>query len=434
VTEGTEEQDRGVRGTSTRAKPPAELSGRLLLIARAAWVVLAAVVLGLNAAGIPYAYARYKQTCTSVACAELGRLTPEGLQDLRHLGISPEFYAAYVGVVVQIVVMLVFFVVAALIFWRRSENQMALFGSFGLLLFGGAAITDLAAADPAFGLLGHVLNYLGQVSFGVFFYVFPDGRFVPRWTRWLAIATALLFVPDVFFENSSLAALTEPLFFAFIVSLVFAQVYRYRRVSNAAQRQQTKWVVYGFSAALAGFLGAVMLYEAVPAIARSGPLGEMVGESVVYGFFVLIPLSIGFAILRSRLYDIDVLINRTLVYGSLTAVLVAAYFGGVIGSQYVFRVLTGGESQLAVVASTLAIAALFNPLRRRIQSFIDRRFYRRKYDARKTLEAFSVKLRDETDLEALNDELVGVVTETMQPAHVSLWLRPDTPPKDEHRS
>ncbi len=426
MTEGTKEQDRGVRGTTIRATPPAELSGRPLLIARAAWVVLAAVVLGLNAEGIPYAYAQYKETCTSVACAELGRLTPEGLQDLRHLGISPEFYAAYVGVGVQISVMLVFFVVAVIIFWRRSENRMALFGSFGLLLFGGAAITDLSAANPAFGLLGHVLNYLGQVSFGVFFYVFPDGRFVPRWTRWLAIATALLFVPDVFFENSSLAALTEPLFFAFIVSLVFAQVYRYRRVSHTTQRQQTKWVVYGFSAALAGFLGAILLYEAVPAIGRSGPLGEMIGETVVYGFFVLIPLSIGLAILRSRLYDIDVLINRTLVYGSLTATLVTLYFGGIVLLQRFFVFLTGQQSTLAVVASTLLIAALFNPLRRRIQSFIDRRFYRSKYDARKTLEAFSGKLRDETDLEALNDELVGVVRETMQPAHVSLWLRPET--------
>jgi hypothetical protein len=175
----------------------------------------------------------------------------------------------------------------------------------------------------------------------------------------------------------------------------------------------------------------VFLYEFVPAIGRSGPVGELAGETMVYAFLLLIPLSIGVAILRSRLYDIDVLINRTLVYGPLTAVLVAAYFGGVIGSQYVFRTLTGGESQLAVVASTLAIAALFNPLRHRIQSFIDRRFYRRKYDARKTLEAFSFKLREETDLEALNAALVGVVRETMQPTHVSLWLRPDTPQKGQ---
>jgi hypothetical protein len=184
-------------------------------------------------------------------------------------------------------------------------------------------------------------------------------------------------------------------------------------------------VVFGFSAALAGFMGAIFLYEFVPAIGRSGPLGEMVGETVVYGFLLLIPLSIGMAILRSRLYDIDLLINRTLVYGSLTATLVAVYFGGIVLLQRIFVILTGEKSTLAVVASTLVIAALFNPLRRRVQAFIDRRFYRRKYDAAKTLEAFSAKLKDETDLDALNAELVGVVRETMQPAHVYLWLRPE---------
>jgi hypothetical protein len=137
------------------------------------------------------------------------------------------------------------------------------------------------------------------------------------------------------------------------------------------------------------------------------------------------PIAIGIAILRYRLYDIDLLINRTLVYGSLTAMLVTLYFGGIVVLQRMFVFLTGQQSTLAVVASTLLIAALFTPLRRRIQSFIDRRFYRRKYDARKTLEAFSTKLKNETDLEALNNDLVGVVRETMQPAHVSLWLRSD---------
>jgi hypothetical protein len=142
---------------------------------------------------------------------------------------------------------------------------------------------------------------------------------------------------------------------------------------------------------------------------------------------------VGFAVLKYRLYNIDLLINRTLVYGSLTALLAAVYFGGVATTQAIFRILTGQEQQpqLAIVVSTLVIAALFNPLRRRIQGFIDMRFYRSKYDAAKTLEAFSAKLRDETDLDALNAELVGVVRETMQPAHVSLWLRPDTVSKGQ---
>jgi hypothetical protein len=160
--------------------------------------------------------------------------------------------------------------------------------------------------------------------------------------------------------------------------------------------------------------------------------GFVISSVAIVGF----PISIGIAIVRYRLYEIDTLINRTLVYGSLTVMLGLVYFGGVTATQAILRTFTGQEEQpqLAIVVSTLVIAALFNPLRHRIQAFIDRRFYRGKYDAAKTLEAFSAKLRDETDLDALSGDLVGVVRETMQPAHVSLWLRPDTAPKKSEQS
>jgi hypothetical protein len=181
---------------------------------------------------------------------------------------------------------------------------------------------------------------------------------------------------------------------------------------------------------------------------RAGQTHDLLNQSVLhesviaratdllYGVGVApIPIAVGIAILRYRLYDIDVLINRTLVYGALTAMLVVGYFGGVVATQAVFGGLTGQDdpAQLAIVASTLAIAALFNPLRRQVQGFVDRRFYRKKYDAAKTLEAFSAKLRDETHLEALNGDLVGVVRETMQPTYVSVWLRPDSASKDDQQ-
>jgi hypothetical protein len=221
-----------------------------------------------------------------------------------------------------------------------------------------------------------------------------------------------------------------------IFASAMSMVLRYRR-SSGEVRQQIKWIAFVASFAGLSFLIS-MLIQLVVVLMSGGslpqpPLWFEVLSSVAVLGFIMVPVAIGFAVLRYRLYEIDLLINRTLVYGSLTAMLVALYFGVVAATQTILRTLTGQteQPQLAVVISTLVIAALFNPLRRRIQSFIDRRFYRRKYDARKTLEAFSARLRDETDLETLNNDLADVITETMQPAHVSLWLRPVRLPKED---
>jgi hypothetical protein len=218
-------------------------------------------------------------------------------------------------------------------------------------------------------------------------------------------------------------------FLGTVVIVTWSLVYRYRRVSSAEQRRQTKWVVFGVALAIAGSF--VQLPVDLQWIDADTPLVLLLFSIGFTLSFLLIPLSVGIAVVRSHLFDIDVLINRTLVYGSLTAMLIGLYFGGIVVLQRFFVLLTGQQSTLAVVASTLLIAALFAPLKRRIQSFIDRRFYRRKYDARKTLETFSAQLRNETDLEALSDDLVGVVRETMQPAHASLWLRSDKASKDQ---
>jgi len=205
-------------------------------------------------------------------------------------------------------------------------------------------------------------------------------------------------------------------------------VMRYR-CSRGVVREQIKWIAFAATVVVLVYLLTMVVSFVFPSatwFAAGSPLWLNILQYAALVSLTAVPTAVGFAILKYRLYDIDVLINRTLVYGSLTATLVALYFGGIVVLQRVFVVLTGQQSTLAVVASTLLIAALFTPLRRRIQSFIDRRFYRRKYDARKTLEAFSVKLREETDLEALSEDLVGVVRETMQPTCVSLWLRRGT--------
>ena len=317
------------------------------------------------------------------------------------------------------------------IFLRKNDDWFGLYIAAAFVLFGtfaGYPVTALAATHPA---LESILNPLGVIAWmglWLVFYLFPDGHFVPRWTRWAVALLVLSFGVDIIVYKGG----TPPplLFLVMIPVLVvgpYSQVVRYRKTSDAVQRQQTKWVVLAllvvFAFVLLGISGLFL-----PALtAPNSPLAlvfAFTGGST-YLVMGLIPLSIAIAILRYRLWDVDLLIRRTLMYGALTATLALVFSGSVILLQRLFGRLAGVEdSPVAIVISTLLIVILFTPLRRRIQNDIDRRFFRKKYNAQKTLESFAASVRDEVELEDLSRRLLAVVEETMQPESTTLWFKP----------
>jgi hypothetical protein len=342
-----------------------------------------------------------------------------------------------------------------------AENPIGwLFCAIGLLwavihLIGEYAIYALLAAPgslPAGEAASWIYSWLWVPGLGLVGFlglVFPNGRLPSARWRWFARVSAFLtFVGAVLAAFSpgpiilGLSAIRNPLgieglpnayklvqaLMLILLAVSVVSLLMRRMYARGVERQQTKWFTYTSAVAASGAILDYIISEPLELVW----LGWL-GHALVLVGLAGIPIAMGLAITRYRLYEIDTLINRTLVYGLLTATLVALYFGGIVVLQSLFVVLIGEKSTLAVVASTLVIAALFTPFRRQIQSVVDRRFYRRKYDARKTLEAFSAQLRDETDLEALSRDLVGVVRETIQPAHVSLWLRPDTTSKGKQR-
>ena len=345
--------------------------------------------------------------------------------------------------------------VGALIASRRTGNPIGwLFCASGLLFgvqaFAGEyafyALVVARSALPA-GVVSWWLAswvWVATTQLVLFlFLLFPDGRLPsPRWriVAWLIACGILLdvasfaLVPGPLIESGthglapvqnpfgfrsavrfldSVRIVSNPLLAVLVLAPIAALFLRFRR-STGEERQQIKWVIY----AVAVLTLAITIVSIWPVLD-----GSIIGTVLFLAGFLAIPTSFGIAIFKYRLYDIDIIINQTLVYGSVTATLVTLYFGGVVALQRLFVLLTGEKSTLAVVASTLLIAALFNPLRRRVQALVDRRFYRRKYDAAKTLAAFSTRLREETDLDSLTVEVLGVVRETMQPEHASLWLR-----------
>ncbi len=409
------------------------LHGRWLVLARAIWGALVIPSLGLFViATMLYATQFIPDKAIRALMLHPDPSVSGYILNYSHLYSQVGSYLTLAAVLTSLA-SLVWIVVGLVICWRKSDDWMGLLAAFGLITW-GVVISPQVYLMNVFLSEAHSLwrwplifvSMLGWGSLGPVLCLFPNGRFVPRWMRWVLLVWIVYQVPWSLPSNSPFSTeqwphlLNSLVKLGFLIATIYAQLYRYRHTSSLIERQQTKWIVF-----------AIVISMLVD-VATLAPLGltRSVYTFIIACLYPLVlypfPLTIGIAVLRYRLWDIDILINRTWVYGTLTVSLALVYIGLVIGLQSLVRLVTGQalQSPVVIVASTLAIAALFEPLRHGIQTVIDRRFYRRKYDAAKTVEAFSATLRSEVNLSQLSEHLLNVVEETMQPTCVSLWLRP----------
>lgn len=401
-------------------------------VVRALWVMTVAAVLLAWVPVLRRSFVRIHQLCEEPDCSS-GHLSSQAVSALHAVGLPIQAFAAWDDLLV-VVSIAVFAAVGGLIIWRRAD-RMGILAAFTLVLFGGitfplgSPMEVMRIEGATWGPPANVLALAGSIGITLFVFLFPDGRFVPRWIAVFGVLGALQDVPAYLMPGSvldaqdgSASSFLSILWILGLLLMVGAQVYRYRAVSNSSERQQTKWVVLGIATALLTFLVLILISGTIPAVSRTGGL-FLVFASFFRLVMLPIPIGIGFAMLRYRLWDVDVFINRALVYVSLTVSTVGIYVGGVIGLQAIFQAVTGQDSDLAIAVATLAVAALFNPWRHRLQGFIDRRFYRRRYDAARVLAAFSARLRDEVDLDQLSTDLLAAAHETLQPSAIALWVR-----------
>ena len=416
-----------------RSTNASRLSGRSLILARAVWIVIALAAASLFIVSIPAEFAQLRTPCPTAACPT-GQLPPAGLRALEDLGLSLDSFAAYT-VAMDVVFAAVYGTVAALIFWRKSEDRMGLLVSLALLIFGTATFTStmaaLAARHPAWEMPVGSLHFLGSASFGLFLYLFPDGRFVPRWTRWVALVWIAWQLPRYFFPDWYLdpdgwyALAGMAVWLVALGTAVYSQVHRYRHASNPAQRQQIKWVVFGISAALAVFLGITFaLIAFAPAPASQGTLlAHLIGYTFVgHLVMLLIPVTIGIAVLRYHLFDIDLVINRTLVYGVLTATVVGLYVLVVGGLGELLQLR--GNLIISLLATGLA-AVIFQPLRDRLQRGANRLMYGERDDPYAVLSRLGSRLESTPAHDAVLPAVTRTVREALKLPYAEIKLKRD---------
>ncbi|MEZ4766885.1 MAG: hypothetical protein R2844_00455 [Caldilineales bacterium] len=422
---------------ATRDEPGQDVRSGTPLIAQIAWVALVAIYMAVFLAALPHLARAMRQACSAAPCSPFA-LRLADLPELATAGLTVAHYAAF-QVLVEATLGIICAGMALVVFWRARHEWIGLLTSFTLvafwLSFMSNGATLLAQTSLPAARLVTLLGTLGALSFAALLLVFPNGWFVPRWTRFLLILLVVLVLVEQVvvaagfgLEMGTYSAAFLVIFLMVIFVAVGAQVYRYRRVSDPVQRQQTKWVILGMAGTALAMLAYFLLFEPVALALQPGWLKfRIAATAILLAMILLVPLTLAFAILRYRLWDIDVIVRRTLVYAALTAMLALVYFGSVTLLTSLFSRVTGQQSALAIVVSTLLIAALFSPLRRQVQNWIDRRFFRRKYDAAQVLAQFAIAARDETDLDALTAALTQVIQETLQPEHVDVWLRDQIP-------
>ena len=425
---------------TTHGQPDHSFGSRLLAIARLATLAWFFMSLFFSLIAISGKWqARHTLTPGSDSGFAFYGWTEPQLQTLMaRLGIQPEIVTGTM-LASSVASLVCFFGIGGLLFWRKSDTWIGLLGAFVLWAtgpgFSNLLLTQAQIPSWAITLYSVTAVFIWPTFF-ISLYLFPTGKFVPGFTRILSVVPYILFGGvQSFPNNSNVQSISVLILITYAIGGLASQIYRYRKVSTPTERQQTKWVVF----AMGVFIGTFVAQQTF-LIPLTGFVGtptrfwyEFLGNGVV-GILIstLLPLAIGISILRYRLFDIDLIIRRTLQYSLLSGLLALVYFGSVVVLQRIFTALTGqGQNQFVAVVSTLAIAALFNPVRRRVQDGIDRRFYRKTYDAAKTLAAFAATCRDETDLDKLAESLINVVQETMQPAQVSLWLKEKANPKLE---
>jgi len=400
---------------------------RILILA---WMAINVFFLSIS---LPAKYQRlYYLEPENLTGAAFSGWTAQQIQTVRNeLGLRPEVVAVTMFLA-SLICLLCFWAIGGLLFWRKSDTWFGLLAALILFMtgpgFSGLFFANQSSAPVWLNQLNTFLAVIVWPTFFVFLYLFPNGVFVPRFARYLAALPYLLFILVGIFSNSSVVdSIGTLILLIYAFGGLVSQIYRYYKISTSEERQQTKWVVFALGIFIVLLIAGMLTPILIPSLAvgtRGSFWNEFLGNGVI-GILVpaLIPIAIGISILRYRLWDIDVIIRKTLVYGALTLTLGLIYFGSVILLQSLVTAVGGQQTAVVTVVSTLFIAALFTPLRRRIQRDIDRRFFRKKYDAEKVVAAFGSSLREEVDLDDLQVRIVAVVEETLQPEQVVLWLR-----------